>query len=733
MASQQVVDRSVEELEKEITCAICRDLYKEPKVLPCCHYYCKECVLKLSLRSIRGEPFSCPECRVDTVLPNGNVDLLPTAFFINRMKDVYFKLKKTQQEAVRLCEMCERGNVTAYCQECAQYICDKCVEAHKRMKVFLGHNLTSGSGQEGGGALKVSGSTSLRCEEHQQPISLFCFDCDTLICRDCTITIHSNHKTEFIAKAASVVKKNLAEELKPLQQLVANLSGAVDGIRETKTGLELQGNAVASKIKTSFEELHKVLDEWKDQLLNESSSLFHQKLELLATRENSVSESMATALRVVEYTQQCLHHLTDCEIMHIHADVHRQIHRVREEESKKGAHLEPSEELNIEVEVCSVQDLQQLCQEQSKVSVLPVDPSKCTVTGVGGHIELHSPAVFTLTTKLSNGKITKQGSVVDCYLKSIVDGSVNRCEVSQTKSGEYQIHCLPGMRGQNQLTIKVNEQEIVGSPFNLGVLSPPKELGEPVKVLNDLQTPHSVAVNSVGEIVVTEWGTGGGAALYTPNGRLLRRIKRPECKFERPTGVAIDKKDNVYIADKSNWIFKFSKSMDLIDKVKHTSVSPNLYGIAVIEGEVMVSEKNRHVITVYNTQLQFCRRVEVYGGLTGIYDISGDEHGNLYLSHQGDCRVHILDKAGKHLQSFGTLVQNDGRSSLSGICVAGPYIYVANETENKVGVYTTAGEFVSSFGGWGNNEGDFYSPCGVCVQDGYVYVCDRFNNRVQIF
>ena len=39
---------AVRDLEKEITCAICHEHYQEPKVLPCCHYYCKQCVYQLA-------------------------------------------------------------------------------------------------------------------------------------------------------------------------------------------------------------------------------------------------------------------------------------------------------------------------------------------------------------------------------------------------------------------------------------------------------------------------------------------------------------------------------------------------------------------------------------------------------------------------------------------------------------------------------------------------------------
>ena len=72
MAKQvDVVEKSVEELEKEITSFICHGHYNEPKVLPCYHYYCKECIYRLALRTGFDKPFSCPECCMDATLPQG--------------------------------------------------------------------------------------------------------------------------------------------------------------------------------------------------------------------------------------------------------------------------------------------------------------------------------------------------------------------------------------------------------------------------------------------------------------------------------------------------------------------------------------------------------------------------------------------------------------------------------------------------------------------------------------
>ena len=68
------------------------------------------------------------------------------------------------------------------------------------------------------------------------------------------------------------------------------------------------------------------------------------------------------------------------------------------------------------------------------------------------------------------------------------------------------------------------------------------------------------------------------------------------------------------------------------------------------------------------------------------------------------------------------------------ICIAGRYVYVSDWKDHAVSVFTTGGDYVTSFGWQGGGEGDFNHPCGVCVdRDGFVYVCDAINRRLQIF
>ncbi len=61
-------------------------------------------------------------------------------------------------------------------------------------------------------------------------------------------------------------------------------------------------------------------------------------------------------------------------------------------------------------------------------------------------------------------------------------------------------------------------------------------------------------------------------------------------------------------------------------------------------------------------------------------------------------------------------------------------VYVVDGVNNRILVFSKAGEFVSSFGGFGNSSGQFNSPLGIATgKNGTIYIADTGNKRVQIF
>ena len=720
----------MEDIEKEITCAICHDNYTEPKVLPCLHYYCKQCIHRLTLKTGLNKPFSCPECRKDTTLPQGNVDELPTAFFVNRMKSVHSKLERAHGKVEAKCELCSGDRAKAFCRQCTQFICDECVKQHHRIKVFAGHKIVSlDELKEGVKEIIMEESPLQVCKEHDEAMKIYCFDCNCLICRDCTIEDHSGHNHKFVKKSTPEMKKKLIKQLDTLKEVKIDISCTVEEIKSTKCEIEAQGESMANDINGSFDELQKIIENHRKELLKEAALKVKEKLERLSGQEKSVSTSCAVIQSVIEYIEQFVKYSSNDEIMCKYAEIKSHIEKEIKEHCKERKNLEPVADIGVEVNCAN--DLKQLLKTNAMITVYNFDPTKCTISSQEmKNAEVSKECGFSLIPKLTNGKRTKRECAVDCHLKLLVNGTIVKCHVDRREDNEYCISYTPTTRGHHELTVTVNGQEVAGSPFPVFISIHPSKLGKPVKIISGLNHPSGIAFNSKAEMIVAE--LLGDVVVLDKDGKKLRSIKRSDHKFKNPSSVAVDNEDNIYFDE---WcgknVYKFDKNMKKVmqKQTEHGCCS----GVAVVGSEVMVSGQYNPKLEVYTTELNLVRKIREERGYFN--RVSSDGHGKLYVGATSHSCIQVLSKGGEFLHSFES--DENGVNKLSnprGVCVAGQYVYVTDYSNNNISIFTTEGEYVTSFGQRGAKEGYLKNPWGICIDnEGFLYVCDCNNNRLVIF
>ena len=729
--------KSLEQLEKEITCAVCQEHYTEPKTLPCLHYYCKKCILKLALRTGSKQPMSCPECREETTLPEGGVDKLKTAFFVNRFKSNFSVLQRVHGKVEVMCEECtESGDkAEAFCRQCAVFICRECARQHKRMKSFSSHEVVSLEDLKQGRAREIvtKEPSTKKCDVHEEPLVIFCSDCNSLICRDCTVTIHKDHKFEFCKVAAPDTKKKLLDHLSPLRSAVNSLSSAVRDVQNTKQEVEAQGKSVADTIHTSFAQLQLVLQQRKQQLLHEAANLVEEKIDKLSAQEKKLTLANAQIQSAIDYTERFVSECSANEVMNMQTEIRRRMEQEVKYFSKSEESLELVEEADTGVEVRFVEDLQRLCQTKANITRLAVDPAKCTVRGEGREMaEVGKTAEVTLITKLTNNKTTRRSVAVVSELKSLRDGSVVNCTVDQSGPGEYNIKYTPTVRGRHKLIVSVDGQQLESSPFSISVCISPTQLRKPVKVWTGISDPYGITVNSVGEILICEWH--GGIIKLDKEGKKHVIVNRSTTTLTWLSDVATDKEDNIYCTDWStNKVLRCDKDGRIVRvyKVK----GPGHWGVAVVGDEVMLCERGSEgTIMIYNRELEYVRRI-VHEDMGQFFNVSSDSHGNLYVTDFDKSMVRVFSNDGVLLRSFGCDDQETNRLKRPwGVCVSGQYVYVRNHGRDNVSVFTTAGHYVTSFGWDGKDDGEFKYPCGICVdKHSMLFVCDEHNGRVHCF
>lgn len=297
-------------------------------------------------------------------------------------------------------------------------------------------------------------------------------------------------------------------------------------------------------------------------------------------------------------------------------------------------------------------------------------------------------------------------------------------------------------RGKHKLHIQVNSMEINDSPFTVTVYPDPTQLGgQSVRFINVLKEPYGIAVNSHGEIVVSERGSHK-VSIFNIKGEKIRSFGSYGDSQEQmisPKGLAIDVMGNIYVSS-CNKLQKFTGNGEFI-KCTNTWWRGKEFddprGVTFYNNEVYLSDRNNHRIHVFDLDLNYVRSIGSYGNrkreFNSPIDAKFNAAGDIYVADWGNKRVQVVHSSGSFIREFGL----DGKGNIagpSGLLVADKYVYVSDYSRDCIVVYETSGQFVTSFGRHGRREGELFSPfCITSCADGFIYVCDYSNNRVQIF
>ena len=140
----------IDEVKELTECSICTEMFRNPKILPCLHTFCLECLQQYGAGKEDGDLMSCPMCRKEFNVPTGGLSKLSANFFVDRLITAQSAATVASQHKVEECDVCLTGEqlkVTAssFCKECHKNLCDACSQLHKNMKTtMLQPSITTG-------------------------------------------------------------------------------------------------------------------------------------------------------------------------------------------------------------------------------------------------------------------------------------------------------------------------------------------------------------------------------------------------------------------------------------------------------------------------------------------------------------------------------------------------------------------------------------------------------------
>ncbi|MGI8552912.1 MAG: hypothetical protein ACR2PL_19310, partial [Dehalococcoidia bacterium] len=169
-------------------------------------------------------------------------------------------------------------------------------------------------------------------------------------------------------------------------------------------------------------------------------------------------------------------------------------------------------------------------------------------------------------------------------------------------------------------------------------------------------------------------------------------------QFLSPSGVAVDRMYNVYVADRgNNRIEKFDSSGAYVMQWGTSGSGPSQFNHP--------------------------------------YAVALGSGGDVYVADSGNNRIQKFDSSGAYLAQWGSAGSTPGHfQDPYDLTVDGRgNVYVADSSNNRIQKIDSSGKLLTAWGSFGFGNGQFQGPFGVALSGSSIYVADTFNNRIQKF
>ena len=740
-----VAEKALKRVTTQLECSVCLDTYTNAKLLPCFHSFCKKCLERLVVQDRDGHTLTCPNCRRTTPLPPAGVSGLQTDFHVEHLFEIRDMLSKAKAPQKTQCEKCEESLATGFCRDCGQFVCNKCTEIHKKWKEFSTHQIASLSVVQKEAANLVPPTKKVMyCLKHRENIlKIYCETCGELICNDCTIRLHQGHNYDLVTDTFPKHKEEIVSSLQPVKEQLATVGKAVQALDTRKKEIEDQRMTVEADIHKHIDRLHQALEQRRTELVGQLHRLTQQKLKGLAAQRDQCELVQTQLSSCLDYVEGSLKTGSEGEILAMKTPVLKQIGQIAAEFNPDT--LAPEQEANIQLLADDSLDLLQACREFAEVVTgHSVCCSKSFATGDGlKTATVGEEATVTLHARDKDDRecmVPIQNLTAELLSK---DGTTAECQVKDQDRSKYVIKYKPTTRGSHDLHIRIKGKSTKCSPFTMTVRPSLQTLGNPIRVIGNVNRPWGLTTNSEGHIIVVEF-SAHCVSVFTPEGTKIRSfgsIGSANSQFMYPIGVAVDNADNIYVVDGHNHrIQKFTSTGEFTAAVgtQGSNRLQFIHPVGIVfnkkNGKLYVCDQCNHRIQVLETNLthhsSFGGKGSENGQFKKPFDVAFDSTENIYIADYGNHCIQTFTPDGQFLQKFET----GQLQSPCSIAIHGDMVYVAEPGHHRVSVFSSEGKFLKSFGVQGKAQGQFNSPRGVAVDaKGFVLVADRCNNRVQLF
>nr|XP_020458127.1 E3 ubiquitin-protein ligase TRIM36 isoform X1 [Monopterus albus] len=343
----------IKNIERELLCPICKELFTHPLILPCQHSICHKCVKELLMQnhedsfdagsecSLPGSPRSrvsspsterldrivrsggsqgsisspgwrrgsvtprvttipCPGCQHDIDLGERGISMLFRNFTLESIVERY---RQAARAAVAImCSICKppQQEATKSCMDCKASYCNECFKLHHPWG-------TPKAQHEYVGPTTNFRPKVLMCPEHEmEKVNMYCEVCRRPVCHLCKLGgSHANHKVTSMSNAYKILKEKLAKSIHYLISKEDQVRTQITEIEQLINQTEENGQLAERRANEHFERLFETLQERKSEMLRSIEQSRGRRLEQLKAQVEEY-QGMLENSGLVGYAQEVL-------------------------------------------------------------------------------------------------------------------------------------------------------------------------------------------------------------------------------------------------------------------------------------------------------------------------------------------------------------------------------------------------------------------------------------------
>ena len=659
------------------------------------------------------------------------------------------------------CGKCDEDlPVTTWCLDCEAMLCRNCNELHRRWKDFKSHKtipITEFFQIPAKQAMVTPDRApdAELCKHHTgQILDLYCKTCSKLICQYCTLMhpySHRGHDYGFADLVVEEEREKIRQVRTSLKRLLDQVRNGVKKIEQCEKQVEIESKANIEKIRVTYGEVYKLLKQREEETVEKVNTIRNEFKRTLAVQKESTKSVESQLVSCDEFSDKVLR---DNRIKKVLA-YSKRIKNTVVELTKQVEHTSFNPECkpnDMIVTFCNPAEF--VNDSVCDVSCSPHLPN-CTMSQP---VEISDRVNVTVTLKdIVGSPIANQSENLEvCSNKE--REFLQNTHIEEESRGQYHIWYNRKRKEDHSLSVYWRGLEVNHKRIKVSMnVRDYNKLEQEVKIIDKygrnnkkLAFPNLLAKGPNDELIVFNYSTDqlvvfDGLFQYS---HVIGRTGRGNGKFQSVTGIAVDKKGYLYASDCTlHCIQKFKLSGEFISQFgSQGTANSNFwspYGLVVSQSELLfVCDHDNHKIDVFqNEQFSYCfgqHGIEP-GSLNQPVDLTlNNSEDQLFVTEYSNNRVQVFTPAGQFLKVFGDftgipfkLVRPKGI-----FYTPDGHLLISSWGTNRVLVFKEDGKFTSAIEGTYQGKKRYSSPCGVVMMNnGEIVIADGSlsGNKLVVF